>query len=176
MKIKRPRLAAMLLTVIVLALCAVSRLRADAGSCNGINLTLPFTDVAGNPFFCQIAEAYFSGLSNGTTATTYSPSAPVPREQMAAFITRAQDSALRRGSRRAALEHWATPQSISSDAMTTVGQFPSGLQSDGADIWVPNNGSDTVSRVRASDGKLLETWTGAVSATAVLVAQGRIYV
>lgn len=155
---------------------AITLLRADTGACGGASTTVPFLDIAGNQFFCQIAEAYVCGLTNGTTATTYSPDDSVPREQMAAFITRAQDSALHRGSRRAALEHWATPQSITPEAMTTVGQFPSGLQSDGANVWVANNGSDTVSRVRASDGKLLETWTGAVSATAVLVAQGRIYV
>ncbi len=47
---------------------------ADTGTCGGAMVTLPFTDVAGNIFFCQIAEAYFSGLTNGTTPTTYSPS------------------------------------------------------------------------------------------------------
>ena len=75
--------------------------------------TLPFTDVMGNIFFCQIAEAYFSGLTNGTTPTTYSPSDPVLRDQMAAFVTRTQDSALRRGSRRAALGQWALPSALS---------------------------------------------------------------
>ena len=34
----------------------------------------------------------------------------------------------------------------------------------------------TVSRVRASDGKLLDTWTGADNAWGVLVARGRIFV
>jgi hypothetical protein len=41
---------------------------------------------------------------------------------------------------------------------------------------VPNDTSDTVSRVRASDGRLLETWTGANSAFGVLVAEGLIYI
>src|SRR5947207_10288298 len=134
MKIKRPRLAAMLLTVIVLALCAVSRLRADAGSCNGINLTLPFTDVAGNPFFCQIAEAYFSGLTTGTSATTYSPSANVPREQMAAFVTRTLDQSLRRGSQRAALKQFWTPKNSFSVALTSVGNETTAVVCDGADL------------------------------------------
>jgi hypothetical protein len=53
-----------------------------------------------NPFFCQIAAAYFSGLTNGTSATIYSPGLNVTRDQMAAFITRTQDSALKRGSTR----------------------------------------------------------------------------
>ena len=34
----------------------------------------------------------------------------------------------------------------------------------------------TVSRVRASDGKLLETWTGATGANGVLAAKGLIFV
>jgi len=62
---------------------------------------LPFTDVMGSPFFCQIAEAFFSGLTNGTSATTFSPSQNVTREQMAAFTTRTMDQSLKRGSRRA---------------------------------------------------------------------------
>src|SRR6478736_7448460 len=95
------------LTVLVLLLTS-TRLPADTGTCGGATVTLPFTDVMGNLFFCQIAEAYFSGLTNGTTPTTYSPSDSVPREQMAAFVTRTQDSALRRGSRKAALGQWAT--------------------------------------------------------------------
>jgi hypothetical protein len=57
-----------------------------------------------------------------------------------------------------------------------VGTTPTLLKSDGADIWVVNNTSETVSRVRASDGKLLDTWTGATSAWAVLVAMGRVFV
>src|SRR5687768_6678509 len=91
---------ALLITLIASLTVLSTRLQADTGNCGGVTVTLPFTDVMGNPFFCQIAQAYFSGLTNGTSATTYSPSANVSREQMAAFITRTQDSALKRGSRR----------------------------------------------------------------------------
>src|SRR5688572_6432682 len=87
-----------------------TRLQADTGNCGGATTTLPFTDVMGNPFFCQIAEAYFSGLTNGTTATTYGPSQNVTREQMAAFITRTLDQSLKRGSKRAVAKKWFTPQ------------------------------------------------------------------
>ena len=74
---------------------ASTQLRADTGTCSGQTITLPFTDVASsNIFFCAIAEAYFSGLTNGTTPTTYSPADPVPREQMAAFVTRTLDQSL----------------------------------------------------------------------------------
>src|SRR6266545_1933200 len=48
------------------------------------------------------------------------------------------------------------------------------VESDGADLWV-SRGS-LVSRVRASDGKLLETWTGADIAFGVLPAMGRVFV
>jgi hypothetical protein len=115
--------------VLVIALMLVitfgsGRLRADTGTCGGATTTLPFTDVTGNPFFCQIAEAFFSGLTNGTTATTYSPSLNVPREQMAAFVTRTLDQSLKRGSRRAALDQYWTPTSIAGLAFTTVGTGP----------------------------------------------------
>ena len=100
-----------MLSALVIALTLAStRLRADSGTCGGAMTTVPFTDVGSSIFFCSIAEAYFSGLTNGTSATTYSPSDPVTREQMSAFITRTQDSGLRRGSRRAALKQFWTPQ------------------------------------------------------------------
>jgi hypothetical protein len=166
--------AALLLASILFITAASTRLHADTGSCGGASITLPFTDVpSSNQFFCSIAAAYFSGLTNGTSPTTYSPDASVTREQMAAFVTRTQDSALRRGSLRAALNQWA--QSFTPGGMTSVGSFPTLVKSDGQDLWVANS-SGTVSRVRASDGKLLETWTGATSAAGVLVARGRIFV
>jgi hypothetical protein len=144
-----------------------------------VTTTLPFTDVMASPFFCQIAEAFFSGLTNGTSSTTYNPGGNVTREQMAAFMTRAQDSALSRGSKRAALgQFWTTtpnyPSASGGLGLTSVGTFPEAVQSDGEDLWVAN--SDTVSRVRGSDGKLLDTWTGATSAFGVLVAMGRVFV
>jgi hypothetical protein len=163
------------LTIIVLVL-ASNRLPADTGMCGGAMTALPFTDVMGNIFFCQIAEAYFSGLTNGTSATTYSPTDPVPREQMAAFTTRTQDSALRRGSRRAALGQWGTPTALPMAGRIAVGTGPSLVASDGADLWVASITSGTVTRVRASDGTVLGTWTGATGAFGVLVAHGRIYV
>ena len=78
-------------------------------------------------------------------------------------------------SRRAALDQFWTSQNATVLGLTTVGSFPQLLKSDGADIWVANIGG-TVTRVRASDGKSLETWTGAANAFGVLVAMGRILV
>jgi hypothetical protein len=79
-------------------------------------------------------------------------------------------------SRRAALDQFWTTQNDTVLSLTTVGSLPQFLKSDGADIWVTNNNSGTVSRVRANDGKLREAWTGATNAYGVLVAMGRILV
>jgi len=151
-------------------------MRADTGTCGGQSITLPFTDVpGGNIFFCSIAEAFFAGLTNGTSPTTYGPSANVPREQMAAFVTRTMDQSLKRGSRRAALNQYWTTQGADNLAIMTVGGSPELCQSDGADVWMANN-TGTVLRVRASDGKPLETWTGATGAFGVLCAMGKVFV
>jgi YVTN family beta-propeller protein len=169
--------ATMVIAVLLIITFASTRIRAASGMCGDGTTTLPFTDVpATNGFFCSIASAYFTGLTNGTTPTTYSPEANVRREQMAAFVTRTLDQSLKRGSRRAALNQWWTPQLNLAVGVTTVGLHPFGVQSDGADLWVANHDSGTVSRVRASDGALLGTWTGAIGAFQVLVAEGLVFV
>lgn len=165
--------AIVLIATMIVIVAVSAKLNADTGPCGSGTTTLPFTDVpAGNIFFCSIAEAFLSGLSNGTTATTYGPSANVPREQMAAFVTRTLDQSGKRTSKRAALDQFWTD----SLALTNVGPSPIGVRSDGADLWVSNAGDNTVSRVRASDGRLLETWTGATNANGVLVAKGKVFV
>ena len=169
--------AIFLLAAMIVVIAASTHSRADMGTCGGASITLPFTDVpAANGFFCAIAEAYFAGLTNGTTATTYSPAANVPREQMAAFVTRTMDQSLRRGSRRASLNQWWTPNSHNDLAMTDVGpSSPNAVACDGADVWV-SSADGTISRVRASDGRLLETWTGATQPYGVVAAKGRIFI
>jgi hypothetical protein len=153
-----------------------SRMKADTGDCGGVTITLPFTDVMGNAFFCQIAAAYFSGLTNGTTATTYSPGVVVTREQMAAFTTRTLDQSLKRGSRKAVAKKWWTPQDANSLTLTNLGDFPHAVEFDGFDLWVSNFNGASVMRIRPSDGKLLDTWTGATNATDIVCAMGRIFI
>src|SRR4029078_2451368 len=98
-----------------------SRMHADTGSCGGQTFTLPFSDVMGNVFFCQISEIYFQGITSGTTPTTYSPSSNVTRDQMAAFIGRTLDTGLRRGSERAALDQfWTTTPHYDLELGTTI--------------------------------------------------------
>lgn len=137
----------------------------------------PFTDV-GSLICPFVLELYYSGITAGTTATTFSPNDPVTRGQMAVFTSTALDLSLARSSRRAALGQWwiPTPHYDAGLGLTTVGFNPSLLKSDGADVWVANNGDGTVSRVRASDGMLLGTWTGASGAFGVLLATGRVFV
>jgi hypothetical protein len=166
----------LLVSAIVIITAASTRLHADTGTCGGANITLPFTDVPStNIFFCSIAEAFFSGLTNGTDATHYSPSANVPREQMAAFVSRTMDQSVKRSTRRTALDQFWTTKGSDNLGLTDVGGNPGLVKSDGADLWLLNGG-DGVIRVRASDGRVLETWTGASSASSVLVAMGRVFV
>ena len=136
----------------------------------------PFTDVAADSFCPFVQEIFYFGITTGTTPTTYDPTANVSRLQMAAFLSRSVDGVLKRGSRRAALNQFWTSQTASVLGLTTVGSFPALAQSDGLDIWVANMTSGSVSHVRGTDGKLLETWTGAAMATGVLVAMGRVFV
>jgi len=176
---KRSAIPLALLVALVMASTFISsRHHADTGPCGGQSISLPFTDVMSSPFFCQIAEAFVSGLISGTSATTYGPSDPVTRDQAAAFITSAQDSALRRGGKRAALgQFWTTtPHYDIGLGSTNVGGTPGAVKSDGADLWVVRGKHQTVTRVRASDGQILGRWTGAFSSSGVLVAMGRIFV
>jgi hypothetical protein len=167
---------AALVALMTLITVASIRLRADTGTCGGQTITLPFTDVAGSSLFCQIASAYFTGLTNGTSATEYSPGANVTREQMAAFVTRTMDQSLKRGSKKAVTEKWWTPQTANSLTLTTVGSNPQQVKFDGTDLWVANSTSASVMRIRPSDGKVLDTWTGAVNAHGVLAAMGKIFI
>jgi hypothetical protein len=86
------------------------------------------------------------------------------------------DGVLKRGSRRAALDRFWTPQNDAVVGLTSVGVSPALIRSDGADLWAAVNPANVVVRVRASDGKLLETWTGAVQAYGVASAMGKILV
>jgi hypothetical protein len=134
----------------------------------------PFTDVTDAGFCPFVLEIFTLGITTGTTPTTYDPTASVSRLQMAAFLSRTVDGVLKRGSRRAAIDRFWTPQDPSVLGLTTVGIGPALARFDGADVWVAVF-SGSVARVRAKDGKLLETWSGASNAYGVLVAMGRVF-
>ncbi len=135
----------------------------------------PFTDVT--PAFCPyILELYYLGITAGTSATTFSPDDPLTRGQGAVFIAKGLNQSLARNSRRAALGQWwtTTPHWDLGLGVTSLDEGIRQVVSDGADLWVIRSG--TVYRVRASDGKLLETWTGAAGGYGLLAAMGRIFV
>ena len=126
----------------------------------------PFTDFTDAGFCPFVLEIFYLGITTGTTPTTYDPGSNVSRLQMAAFLSRSVDRALGRGSRRAALDQFWTTKVESNLGLTTVGARPQLVKSDGLDLWAANFDGNSVSHVRGTDGKLLETWTGATSATA----------
>jgi hypothetical protein len=159
---------------LLVGLAVLASLLGGAGSAL-LGVCGPFTDVSDAAFCPFVLEIFYLGITNGTTPTTYSPADPVSRLQMAAFLSRTVDGVLKRGSRRAALGQFWKPQDTPELALTTIPAEPNLIQSDGADLWIAANGDPTVSRVRASDGKLLEVWTGASIAGGILVAMGRVF-
>ena len=56
-----------------------------------------FTDIEGNIHEDAINAIAGLGIANGTTATTYSPSVPVRRDQMASFLARTLDLLVEEG-------------------------------------------------------------------------------
>jgi hypothetical protein len=157
-----------------LGLCVLAGLA--GGSAALLSVCGPFTDVSDLSFCPFVLEVFTLGVTTGTTPATYDPASAVTRLQMAAFLSRSVDGLVRRRSRRAALQQFWTPQNAGVIGTTTVGSGPFLAQSDGKDVWVSNNTGGTVSRVRGSDARLLQTWTGAANAAAVLVAMNRILV
>jgi DNA-binding beta-propeller fold protein YncE len=161
----RPLLALPLFGLALFAGGAVRRIQDTCG---------PFTDVT--PLYCPyVLEAYYTGITAGTSATTFSPDLPITRAQSAVFTTKALNQALARGSRRAALGQWWATSSSAAISATAVGSGAFYAAADGADVWTANLTDGSVSRVRASDGRLLDTWTGAPFAGGVLVAMGRVF-
>ncbi len=130
----------------------------------------PFTDVTDAAFCPFILEIFTLGITTGTTPTTYNPSGNVTRIQMAAFLSRTVDTTLKRATRRAAVNQLWTPRNSFTVGVTTLSNGAEFVQFDGADLWAASPGFNNVTRVRASDARLLETWTGATAASGVLVA------
>ena len=72
---------------------AVTFLWRAAGSPAPKSTTMPFTDVpAGSYYYDAVLWAVENGVTNGTSATTFSPSASCNRAQIVTFLWRAQKS------------------------------------------------------------------------------------
>jgi hypothetical protein len=133
--------------------------------CGGKSYPFPYTDVSGVVTFCPgIMEAYVTGISQGTTATTFSPSSTVIRSEMTTFLQRSVDQVLTRASRRTALKQTYT---------NTLQQFvdlthrPVFCAADGPNVWVA--ATDSVVKVDAATGTVLGTYTGATKAWPIFV-------
>jgi hypothetical protein len=144
--------------------------------CGGVDYPFPYTDVSGvGAAFCPgIMEAYVTGVSKGTTPTTFSPNETVSRVQMTTFLQRSLDQGLTRTNRRAALNRWWMPQNTAAMQTIAVGDQPDYCAADGENIWVSTYG--TVAQVQPGTGKILGTWTGATSSYGVVVATGKVFV
>ncbi|HEY1252575.1 MAG TPA: S-layer homology domain-containing protein [Thermoanaerobaculia bacterium] len=158
----------LILPVALAALLAGGAVRVVQDQCG------PFTDVT--PAFCPyILELYYLGVTAGTSATTFSPDDPLTRGQGSVFVAKGLNQALARSSRRAALGQWWTTKTQNALGSTTVGANPVFTVADGADVWVTF--SEHVLRVRASDARILETWTGATQLNgAIVAAMGQVFV
>jgi hypothetical protein len=138
----------------------------------------PFADVTDAGFCPFVLEIFTLGITTGTTPSTYDPNANVSRLQMAAFLSRTVDGVLKRGGQRIALRQLWTATSAANLQMTTLDTFePEMIEFDGADLWIGEPQVGRLGRVRASDGKLLETWTGLSDlAGGILLAMGKVFV
>jgi DNA-binding beta-propeller fold protein YncE len=137
----------------------------------------PYTDVSavGDPFCPGIMEAYVTGVTRGTTPTTFSPNDNVPRVQMTTFLQRTLDQVFTRTSRRAAFNHWWVPQNTASMQSITLTGAPQFCDADGDDIWASNFFGQVI-QVQANTGKLLGTWTGAAASEGVVAVAGKVFV
>jgi hypothetical protein len=143
--------------------------------CGTGSYPFPYTDVASvtNPFCPGIMEAYVTGVSKGTSPTSFSPNNTVTRVQMTTFLQRSLDQGLARTSRRAALNQWSTPQSTNAMQTISLGDHPRACAADGENIWTVT--THNVVQVQANTGKVLGTWTGATTSLALLVAAGKVF-
>ncbi len=144
--------------------------------CGGTTYPFPYTDVSavGMAFCPGIMEAYVTGVSKGTSPTTFSPNENVTRVQMTTFLQRSLDQGLARGSRRAELNQSWVPQTTNAMQTIAVEGDPESCAADGQDIWTTTLGQ--LVQVQANTGKILGTWTGATDSYGVLVAAGKIFV
>jgi hypothetical protein len=168
MRLPRSGRALVLALVCICATVAGGAVRVIQDSCG------PFTDVS--VLLCPyVLEAFYTGITVGTSATTFSPDVPITRGQAAVFTIKGLNQSLARGSRRAALGQWWTTSDFYGVNGTPLGSYPGLPACDGTDVWVPVR-PESVARVRGSDGQILATWSGVTGTRAALVAMGFVFV
>ena len=160
----------------VFASCLLAAGSILAGAMSLLAVCGPFTDTANDAFCPFVLGIFYTGITTGTTPTTYDPSSPVTRLQMAAFLSRTVDTTIKKASLRAShRQNWTTRDAAAFGLTTLAAAAPQFVESDGEDLWVSHTGG-TVTRVHASDGRVLGSWTGAASGQGVLSAMGRVFV
>jgi YVTN family beta-propeller protein len=145
--------------------------------CGGVDYPFPYTDVSGvGPTFCPgIMEAYVTGVSKGTTPSTFSPNETVTRVQMTTFLQRSLDQGLTRASRRAALSQWWAPQNTNSMQTIAFASMPYACAADGENVWTATANGQVI-QTQASTGISVNNWTGATNGFGVVVAAGKVFV
>jgi hypothetical protein len=140
--------------------------------CGGVDYPFPYTDVSGvGAAFCPgIMEAYVTGVSKGTTPTTFSPNETVTRVQMTTFLQRSLDQGVTRASRRTLLkQRWLIDYYV---PPTVLSGLPVFCAADGENIWVAAQGE--MDQIQAGTGKVLGTWTGFTKSWPIAATFGRI--
>src|ERR1041384_1858057 len=116
-------------------------------------------------FFSRLPKLTFSGSPTAHTRPPSNPPLPGPASQWAPFFPPPTDGAIKRANKRAFMQQWWTPTEAASLRSTSITN-PVDIVFDGLDLWVSSFSTGTVKRIRASDGQVLGTWTGASSAYA----------
>ena len=178
---KKLRVALLLTATMAVSLLTSTKLPADTGTC-GAPVTLPLHRYCDGLPLLQYRRGVLLRLdqrdyphhlqSNRQCATGSDGRVCKPNS---GFIASEGEQA------GGAAEFWTTTPrydaSLGGLGTTAVGGNATELAaSDGVDVWVASTASGTVARVRGSDGKLLETSTGANNAFGVLAAMGRVFV
>ncbi len=118
-----------------------------------------FTDVPSTSVYCSfILEAYYTGITQGTSATTFSPSTTLPREQAVTFLSRSIDNTLHRGTVRTAMGKTWSPTTSAGGAVTDVAAAINDIVSDGVYLWVARN-DGKILKMGSTDRRVLEIWS-----------------
>ena len=137
--------------------------------CGGATYPFPYTDVAGvGAAFCPgIMEAYVTGVSKGTTPTTFSPEQhrhPRADDNLPAALARSGTRAHEPAGGAQSMVDPAEPRAMQT---INVGGIPAFCAADGEYIWTSLPTGNPWSQVQANTGKVLGTWTGATHSEGV---------
>jgi len=118
-----------------------------------------FADVPSSSVFCPyILEAFVTGITQGTSPSTFAPDDVVSRDQAATLLARTMDQTLSRAAVRIAIAKPWNPGSPAGGIATDVGGPVNDIIADATYLWIAR-GDGKVLKLNAADRRLLETWT-----------------